>query len=205
MELKEYFKIIGKRWWVVLLTVLILGGGTYIFQKSQPKTYLASTTLTVNKASAMKQSQVNYYLYDNYYNVQSSQLFSQIVTSWFGSPAVITEIYQKAGVAVPNIAQAQLPKQIKALRQEPATINVSLVNANRDDALKLIDSAASVMQEKTNELARSDQENVYDIVKFQSIVTDNQPNLMLNTLIGLIIGLMFGIVLTLSVEYFRKW
>lgn len=205
MELKEYFKIIGKRWWIVLLSVLILAGGAYIFQKSQPKTYLASTTLTVNKASAMKQSQVNYYLYDNYYNIQSSQLFSQIVTSWFGSPAVITEIYQKSGVTVPDIAQTQLSKQIKALRQEPATINVSLVNANRDDALKLINAAAEVMQDKTNELARSDQENVYNIVKFASIVTDNKPNIMLNTAIALVVGLMFGIVLTLTVEYFRKW
>jgi len=203
MELREYFKIIGKHWLAFVLSIIVLTLGTFIYLKTQPKTYLASTTLTVNKASAIKQSQVSYYIYDNYYNVQSSQLFSQIVTSWFSSPSVITEIYNKAGVTVPNIAQSKLSKTIKALRQEPATINVSLVNANRDDAGKLIDAAALVMQEKTDELGRTDKENVYDIVKFDSVVTDNKVDFKLDLIIAFVISILFGVVLALGIEYFR--
>ncbi|MGA2666995.1 MAG: Wzz/FepE/Etk N-terminal domain-containing protein [Patescibacteria group bacterium] len=204
MELRQYIRIIGKHWVIFALTVIILTLGTFFYAKYQPKTYLASTTLTVDKESTIKQSQVDFYLYDNYYNVQSAQLFSQIVDSWFNSPSVINDIYNKAGVPIPNIAQGKLPKLIKALLQQPATINVSLVSANRDDAAKLIDAAAAVMQEKTNDMASTDQDSLYQLVKFNSIVTDNPANTTLDTAIALIVSILLGAVLALSVEYFRQ-
>src|SRR3990167_7003864 len=203
MELREYSKIIGKYkfifWGIVIVAVL----GTIIFTKMQPQSFLASTALTVNKGSALKQSEVNYYLYDNYYNVQSSSLFLQIVTSWFGSAAVVKEIYDKANIALPNVSQRALSKTFKAVRIEPATIYVSLTGSNKEEIEKLINAAATVMQDKTNELGRSDRENVYDIVKFTPIVSETTPNLWLNTLIGLIAGVLFGAIVALAVDYFR--
>lgn len=204
MELKEYFKIIGRYGKVFLGLVIITGLATFLFTKFQPKSYLASTTLTVNKSSSLRQSEVNYYLFDNYYNVQSSGLFSQIVVSWFGSPAVVKEIYDKAGIIIPNVSQKKLVKTFKAIREEPATINVSLSGTDKAETEKLINASAALMQEKTNELGRADKENVYDIVKFSPIVTDTTPNLWLNTLIGLLAGAILGAILALSVDYFKR-
>lgn len=204
MELKEYFKIIGRYGKVFWGLIIITGLATFLFTKFQPKSYLASTTLTVNKSSSLRQSEVNYYLFDNYYNVQSSGLFSQIVVSWFGSPAVVKEIYDKAGVAIPNVSQKKLVKTFKAIREEPATINVSLSGTDKAETEKLINASAALMQEKTNELGRADKENVYDIVKFSPIVTDTTPNLWLNTLIGLLAGAILGAILALSVDYFKR-
>ncbi len=203
MELKRYFQIIGKYWIVFFVSIVVITLGSFFVTKSQPKSYLASTTITVNKASAVKQSQVNYYLYDNYYNVQSAQLFSQTVTSWFTSPAMVSDIYAKAGVPLPSLSQAELPTLFKALRREPSSINLSTVSSSSDEAQKLIDAAVIVTQEKTNELAKTDKENVYDIVKFNTLVSDNVPNVKLNTLIGLIVGIMFGAIFALSIEYFK--
>lgn len=204
MELREYFRIIGRHkivFWGFVLTVVIFA---LIFSKAQSKSYLASTTFTVNKSSVLKQSEINYYLFDNYYNVQSSGLFSQIVTSWFGSAAVVKQIYSKADITLPNISQSALSKTFKAMREEPATINVSLVTNSKEESEKLINAAAEVMQDKTNELGRTDKENVYDIVKFTPIVTEAKPNLILNTFIGLFAGLVFGAILVLAIDYFRK-
>lgn len=204
MELKEYFKIIGRYGKVFWGLVIITGLAAFLFTKFQPKSYLASTTLTVNKSSSLRQSEVNYYLFDNYYNVQSSGLFSQIVVSWFGSPAVVKEIYDKADVSIPNVSQKKLVKTFKAIREEPATINVSLSGTDKAETEKLINASAALMQEKTNELGRADKENVYDIVKFSPIVTDTTPNLWLNTLIGLLAGAILGAILALSVDYFKR-
>lgn len=204
MELREYFKIFGRYWKVFLGVVVITSGTAFVFTKTQPESYLASTTITVNKSSTLKQSQVNYYFFDNYYNVQSSGLFSQIVTSWFGSPALVKEIYTKADLKLPEVSQGKLAKLFKAVRTEPATINVSVVSSNKDEAGKLINAAADVMQDKANELGRADRENVYDIVKFQPIVTNTTANLWLNTIIGLIAGIILGAILTIAIDYFRK-
>ena len=203
MELREYFKIIGKYgklFWVVVIVTII---ATFLFAKMQPRSYLASTTLTVNKASALKQSQINYYTFDNYYNVQSSGLFSQIVVSWMSSPAVVKDIYTKADITLPNVSQAKLAKLFKAIREEPATINVSIAVSDKNEADKLINAAAEVMQVKTNEMGRSDKENVYDIVKFTPVVTETTANTWLNLLIGAIAGLILGAILALAIDYFK--
>lgn len=203
MELREYFRIIGRYarvfWAVVILSTLAV----FVLTKIQPKTFLASTTLTVNKSSVLKQSQVNYYLFDNYYNVQSSGLFSQIVGSWFESPAVVKEIYAKAGINLPGLTQKKLSKTFKAVREEPATINVSLVGVDKDEIEKLINAAASVMQDKTNELGKSDKESAYDIIKFTPIVSPTSPNIWLNTFIGFLAGIILAAILALAIDYFK--
>lgn len=204
MELKDYFKIIGRYWKIFWGLVIISVLATFIFTKVQPQTFLASTTLTVNKASVLRQSDIDYYLFDNYYNIQSSGLFSQIVASWFESPALVKEIYNKAEIDLPPISQKKLAKTFKAVREEPATINVSITGPKQEELEKLINAAPQVMQEKANELARSDQENIYDIIKFTPIVTETTPNLWLNMLIGLLAGLILGAIISLSINYFKE-
>ncbi len=203
MEIRDYFKIF-KKYLTLFAVIIILGGASaYFWTKSQPKTFLASTTVTVNKASALAQQDVNYYLYDNYYNVQSAALFSQIVVSWFTSPAFVTEIYEKAGLAVPQIAQNKLGKIFRAVRQEPSTINLSVASANKDEVAKLITAATDVLQEETNKLSKNS-DALYEIAKFKPVVSDNAPNIVLNTLIGLFAGLVISIFLCLGLEYFKE-
>jgi capsular polysaccharide biosynthesis protein len=203
MELRDYFKIIGKYKVIFWVIVVLCALSAVIWTKIQSKSYLASTTFTVNKSSSLEQKNVNYYLYDNYYNVQSAGLFSQIVTTWFESPSLVTEVYQKAGLAVPNVSQKTLSKTFKAIRTEPSTINVSLAGTNKDELSKLITAAGDVLQEKTNDLNRNG-DSTYDIAKFTPVVSDNNPNIVLNSIIGLFAGIFLAIVLILGVEYFKE-
>lgn len=202
MELRDYVKIVRKHFIVFIIVVILGGGFAFFFTKRQPVSYTAQTTFTVNKTSALKQSQVNYYLYDNYYNIQSAGLFSQVVTTWFSSPAVVAEIYQKAGVDSAGLSQKALSKSFKAVFSEPATINVTLSGANKDELSKLMNAAGDVLQKKTNELNNGD--TVYEIAKFKPIISQNKPNTVINSLIGLIAGAILGIILALSISYFRE-
>ena len=203
MELRDYFKIIGRHLTVFIVIVIIGGISAFTFTKTQPTTYTASTTFTVNKNSALKQSQTSYYLYDNYYNVQSAGLFSQIVTTWFESPSLVKEIYNKAGIDLPNVSQRKLSKTFKAVREEPATINVTISGDDKDKLDKLINAAAAVLQDKTNELGKN-QDSYYEIAKFTPIVSQNTPSLWLNTLIGLMAGILVGAIVALGIAYFKE-
>lgn len=202
MELRDYIRIIGK-YFAVFIIITILGGlAAFAITKTQPKTYIASTTFTVNKSSSFKQADVPFYLFDNFYNVQSAALFSQIVATWFESPSLVQEIYQKAGVEVPNVPQKKLSKAFKAVREEPATINVSITGTDRDVIDRLINASAEVLQEKTNELGKGS-ENFYKIVKFEPLINENNPDIFLNTLIGLISGMILGAIIAFAIEYFK--
>lgn len=203
MELRDYFKIIGRHWVIFIIIVLLGGVSALYFTKKQGSTYTASTTFTVNKNSVLPQSKTSYYLYDNYYNVQSAGLFSQIVTTWFASPSLVKEVYQTAGVEVPNVSQKSLSKTFKAVREEPATINVSISGSDSAELDKLINAASTVLQEKTNELGKN-QDSFYEIAKFTPIVSKNTPNIMLNTIIGLVAGAILGVMVALGIAYFKE-
>ena len=203
MELRDYIKIIGKNFWVVIVIVLLSAVFAFGFTKTRPTTYTSSTTFTVNKGSTLKQSQTNYYMFDNYYNVQSAGLFSQIVQLWFESPALVTEVYQKAGIALPNVSQKELGRTFKAVRDEPAIINVSVSGPDKDQLQKLMNSAYTVLQAKTNELGSNDA-SFYQLAKFEPVVTKDQPSLILNTAIGLIGGIILGVLVAFAIEYFKE-
>jgi capsular polysaccharide biosynthesis protein len=203
MELREYFRMVGKHSAIFLIIVILATLAAFVFTKLQPDSYLGSTTLTVNKGSSYKQKDVPFYLFDNYYNVQSSGLFSQIVVNWFESPSLVKEIYDKAGVPLPNVKQSDMSKIFKAVREEPATINLSVIDADKETVSKLINAASSVIQEKTDDLGKNS-ESFYEISKFPSLVTSNNPNIVLNTFIGLIAGLLLGVIFTLGIEYFKS-
>ena len=64
MELRDYFKIIGRHFTVFIVIVILGTISAFGFSKMQSTSYTASTTFTVNKNSALKQSQTSYYLYD---------------------------------------------------------------------------------------------------------------------------------------------
>lgn len=203
MELRDYIKIIGKNFWVFIIIVVLSAVFAFGFTKTRPTTYTSSTTFTVNKGSVLKQSQSNYYLFDNYYNVQSAALFSQIVQLWFESPALVTEVYQKAGITLPDVSQKELGKTFKAVRDEPAIINVSVSGPDKDQLQKLMNSAYTVLQAKTNELGSNDT-SFYQLAKFEPVVTKDQPSLLLNTAIGLISGIILGVLITLAIAYFKE-
>lgn len=203
MELKDYLKIIRKHIWVFVIIAILTTGFAVIFTKTRPISYTAITTFTVNKGSSLKQSQANYYLYDNYYNVQSAGLFAQIVSQWFNSPAVVTSIYQNANITVPDVSQSALGKTFKATYSQPAVIDVSISGKDQDQLQKLMNSAFQVLQGKTNELGQNDNA-FYQLAKFDPIVTRDQQNLPLNTIIGLIAGLILGALVALSIEYFKE-
>lgn len=204
MELRDYFRMIGKNLYLFLGIVVLVIAAALIYSKVQPTSYIASTTFTVNKVSSLDQKDVNYYLFDNYYNVQSAGLFSQIVATWFESPSLVKEVYEKAGVQVPEISQRKLSKTFRVDRQEPATINVSIIGTNEEEMGKLISGAAEVLQEKTDELAKDSKDAYYEIVRFQPIVTENKTDYVLNGLISLFAGALLGLLIIFSIEYFRK-
>lgn len=203
MELREYVKIIRRHFTAFIIVTILVTLSTFLFTKMQPTTYTASTTFTVNKSQNLKQSQVSYYIFDNYYNVQSAGLFSQIVTTWFSSPSLVKEVYQKANMELPNVSQKKLAKTFKAVREEPATITVTISGTNKDDLDKLINAAAKVLQDETNTLGKSN-ESFYEIAFFKPIVSQNTPNLILNTGIGLVSGIILGVIIALGIAYFKE-
>ena len=50
MELKQYFGVIKKWWWLAVACVLIASGSSYLGTRQMPRIYSATTTLMVGQA-----------------------------------------------------------------------------------------------------------------------------------------------------------
>ncbi len=202
MELRDYFTLIGKHLTTFIIIVILTTLTAFLFTKLQPTTYTAQTTVTVNRTSALKQNQVDFYLYDNYYNLQATQLFSQIVANWLASPSFVKEVYQKAGVNIPDVSKDQLAKTFKTTLQMPATIVINLDGTSRDELNKLINATPDVLSQEATNLSNSD--STYQITKLSPIIIQNKPNTKLNTAVGLVCGIILGIIAIIGVAYFKR-
>lgn len=50
MELKQYFNVLLKWWWLILASVAVAAGASYLASSAAPRSYLAHTTLMVGQA-----------------------------------------------------------------------------------------------------------------------------------------------------------
>lgn len=203
MELRDYFSIIGRHIWVVIIVIIAATFSAWFYSRSQVPTYTSTNTFTISKNPLAKQSQTPYYLYDNFYNIQSSDLFAQIVTKWFSAPSFSQEVYQKAGLSAANLSAKDLGKTFIAVYQIPATINVSITSENKDTVTTLMNTAPDVIKEKTAELGQG-QENYYEISNFTPVVSVNKTSTKMNIVIGFASGAILGILAALAIFYLKK-
>lgn len=203
MELRDYISIIGRHIWVVIVIIILAILSAFFFSRGKVTTNTASSTFTVSKNPVVKQNQASYYLYDNYYNVQSADLFAQIVAKWFSAPSFSNEVYQKAGLSASNLSAKELGKSFTATYQIPATISVSITGENRETINTLMNTAAKVVQEKTAALGQG-QDSYYEITNFTPVVSENKSNTKINVLIGFVSGIILGILAALGIFYFKR-
>ena len=203
MELRDYISIIFRHIWVVVIVIILATLSALFFSRGKATTYTASTTFTVVKNSILKQSQVNYYLYDNYYNIQSANLYAQTVANWFSSPSFTSEVYQKSGITDASLSQKELGNTFTATYQLPTNVNVVITGVDKDTITSLINASGKVVSEKTNQLGQS-QDAYYEITNFSPVVTENKPSVKMNVVIGFVSGLILGILAALATFYFKR-
>ena len=194
ISLKEYFLIIRKRMWlIILLTVLsIVASGLVSYFVLEPE-YQTFTTLMVGKPK-------------DYQNVDSKLeyndlLLNQKLVSTYG------ELVKMRVVADEVIKNLKLDISYKDFREK---VNVNLVKDTEIIKLEVVDPDPVLAAEIANETARVFMQNVKDIMMVENVqVIDEarvpdipiKPRPNLNMAIAGVLGLMIGVFLVFLLEY----
>ena len=101
MDLKQSIEPIVRYWWLILVTIVATMLLIVIFDKAQPASYDGAVTLLV-KQTLPSSEEGNDYKYDGYYAVMANQTFADTIESWLESPSFVAEVYQNAGLDIPN-------------------------------------------------------------------------------------------------------
>lgn len=203
MDIRDYLKLL-RRFWIVIVVIVVLGAAaSYFFSRKQPPTYTASNTLTITKTNALKQSEVNFYLFDNYYENQEANIISQTLVGWFSSSSFVQEIYQKAGVDSAHLSMRELSSAFTAVRTDPATITLSINGKDENQVSNLINAAPDVLQTEANNFSKNNN-STYKVFRLNPVIVENKPSLLLNTLIGFAGGVILSLLVIFGIIYFKK-
>lgn len=195
MALSEYFNIIQKYFFVVIIFIFLGGVAAFLSSKYKPVTYTAATTFVVTKSSNLGAEPVA----DNYSSLNSTILISKAMATWFSSPQIAEQIYANAGVDSSRISLDTLTHTFKNSHLDPSTVLVFVTTRSEQQSLSLANAAtATVTQEAVKQNLIGD--SGYQVNVLPAKVWQDQANLTLNTIVGLIFGLFTGLGLSFVIE-----
>lgn len=204
MELKEYLKILGRHFGLILGIAILLALAALIFSITKPISYQAIGSLTITPRSNVALKDV--YQYDGYYALQASNLFGATVASWLANPDIVIEIFKKAGYSGEGLSSASLSKMIKTNQNLNSSLVTFQLNGNDENKVrKLALATIDVVKEKTSAVNRASEAKVnFEIVASEPLINKVMPQKALNTLVGFLGGLFLGGFLAFVIEYFKK-
>ena len=201
MELKQYIKIIKRHIKSILMVSTLVGFFALIFSAVKPVTYETSLSLLISRAAAQETQD---YKYDSYYAIQANDLFANTIVGWLKSPEIVVAIYKEAGVKFPVKNLRKLEKFFKAFKTSPHSVEVKFKSKTKKDAQSIAKTVVSVLKKKTTTISRISQEEiVFSVVGSDPVIVEKKPNLILNTIVGVISGLLLGILIVFGKEYFK--
>jgi len=94
MEILNYFSILKRKWWLIVICALILGGLSFGWAKKTGRnTYNGVVFVTVASQETGEEDQ----RCQNYYAVEAAQKFAETMQNWTKDPGLTEAVIQKAG------------------------------------------------------------------------------------------------------------
>ena len=157
MELREYLKILGKRIWLFIVTVLIVLLGTYFFTVIQAEKFSGSLCInTIVTSQEEHYAKGTFYQYDNYYIFRSNESFADTVVSWLKDPANVITIFDQANEQLPQTTLKKYSRIIDAKKVPPATIQITMKSEDEEYVRSIINSVKNFVEDKTEKYIDKD-------------------------------------------------
>ncbi|MFA6909487.1 MAG: hypothetical protein WC289_06485, partial [Patescibacteria group bacterium] len=136
--------------------------------------------------------------------IQASDLFSQTVLSWFLTPSVLLEIYDRAQITPEVSTIEELTTRIKAKKYSAQNIVVRFTERDRPTAEKISAALIDVVEQRAQDANQTvDNQPLFEVVGATPVIIENRPSLPLMTVIGLATGVILSILITYVIDLSR--
>ena len=192
MELKEYLRILRKRWWIILLVTGLTAAAAYGFSAIQTPVYKSTVQLSILPARL-----------DN-----GAQLTAKALLRPFAA------LVKSNKFAAQVIADLQLDMEPEPLKNkvtiesidEDFIIQIDVLDTDGEQANRIADAwAARVVEWRNQENQKQRKEDrVEAIIREPATYSKFRPQTTLNTVAGGIIGLMLGGLIVFVLEWIES-
>lgn len=182
--LKEFLKLLGKRFWVVILGALILGTATLLYTKQMVKPqYDASIKIFVNNSSQDGSPITS----------GDQQVARRLVATYIGiieSDTVLDKVIAECGV---KMDAGKLKRMIEA--EAVGETEIFQLTVRSEDprlSMELANTIAEVAPDVIKQFIKGSDTQILDWAKLPK--GPSGPNYTLNTMLGVIIGAVLAVV-----------
>ncbi|MBM4464862.1 MAG: hypothetical protein FJ014_04745 [Chloroflexi bacterium] len=146
MELRQYWKIVYKRLWIVIALIAIVLVSSLVLRPERPALYQTSMRFTVGLAPESRSG--DYYAYDRYYTWMSSEYFVDELTEIVGSEAFARAVSEELANTGLDIPAGALPGSMGADRKH-RILTLQITWSDRAQLQEIADAAAKVLRERS--------------------------------------------------------
>jgi len=205
MELREYLKIFVARVWLFVATIIVVVGGTYVFTITRPQTYTGALTIyNVINADPQDISNGKFYEYDNFYSLEASKGYSDIIIAWLQDPSNVSQIYAQANKEIPAGNLKKFSQLIKATRIEPAAVEVFISSLDNDYVKSLLASTKQFVVNKNEDWKNKGMITDSHLDISEPIIYKDKAPILINLAIALVVGIILGLASVYLTEYLSK-
>lgn len=197
MELKQYWNIVKKRLWLVVLLVIAacLAAGVYSFYLVQPK-YQASTKLIVNQARDSTQLGSPVDMNSISSNIQLVKTYKEIIRT----PRIMDKVVERFPEL--NATSGELMEKINVGSvNDTQVMSLSAVDYSYERAAHIVNAVSVVFQEEIPLLFTIDNVSLLNEADPLRTAAPISPNPTLNLTVAFLLALLLGIGGAFLLEY----
>lgn len=201
MELRDYLKVYWSQRWMIVSFVLVATVVAAVVAGTRPERTGASVSFAINRTNREATTQ---YQYDGYYALQAADLFAQTVVSWFSTPSVLQEVYQRANIDPEIQTINSLPKRFSVRKYSAQNIVVKYTERTKERAVIVANNLSQVMSAKATDLNQtSDGKALFEIVAGTPVVAPSVPNMMLIVMATAVLSFALALFVAATRHYLR--
>jgi capsular polysaccharide biosynthesis protein len=194
MEFSTYFRILSKRWWIVVVLIAVTAASAYVFSKLQTPVYKSSVQVTVMPARAdYGLAQTTKQLLRAYVSIIDTKKFAGQVLSRFeqaGTPLDTTPEKLKSNVTI-------------ASYEDKNVIQIDVKDYDGEQANRTAQVWAEEFKiwrdQENTKVRKEDRVDVY--LGDAPVYKQDRPQTKVNVIAGAILGLLLAAV----VIFFLEW
>jgi len=189
MEIAEYIRILGKRWWIIVVAVVLTGGSAFVFSELQTPVYQSTAEVVIEPARPdWGLTQTVGMLLRTYMTLADSNSWAQDVIDRLSLPTTPERLRQDVKFAAAT---------------DRMVITIEVENSNGDVANDIARTWANLLiewRDQQNQL-QNKEDRVFASLRDQPRYSLSWPRTKIVTIAGGIIGLVIAAVIIFFLEW----
>lgn len=189
-----------------VLLALILGVGSalaaFFFATQRPVGYTAVVSFDVELTHSSQHA--NDEFGGAYSDLKASEVFSQNAMSWMMTPAVISKVYDEAGISYTIDSLGRFTSRFETHQYGAQNFVVQFSEADQTKAYALAGAVATVMEQKASVVSIEDGAPMFTLTAADPVVVKEHWDPTFVVIVALISGIAAGVVLTYARDFFMS-